>query len=349
MIFGDTLARLHTWRRHVLLGGGAVTLVVACSSSDSLPPLPTLEAGPDAHEEGTTTDAEVDGGSDASSADTGSAGPAGSGSLACSTRETLAEGVISAENLLFTSTGRLLVSGDEGIFELARGPDGAMTLATLQPGGACKFAGMVQVGDVIYANCYDFTDSHVYAAALAELSRFRAIFDLPGVKFANGLGADPEGRLYVASALDGQILRLTVDPSDAFAVTGQAVWQSFPQGSFPNGIKYLGGLFYWTNLGQIQRAPEDDDGGAPESFITGGHFFDDLTVSAEGLVATDIQAGTLGAFDLEGNTLGVTAGELLGGPSSVLRASGRLGLSAADLIVTEKTVNRVSAVHPCAR
>src|SRR5688572_2634693 len=46
-------------------------------------------------------------------------------SLCCGTKTTLAEGITAAENLFISSDERLFVSGDDGVYELVREPDGS--------------------------------------------------------------------------------------------------------------------------------------------------------------------------------------------------------------------------------
>jgi hypothetical protein len=277
--------------------------------------------------------------------------PADAGSLACATRTTLVEGVASAENLLFTSTGRLFVSGDDGIYDVVRGTDGGASLVPLVVGQTCHFAGMTEMSGTIYANCYDMgaNDSHVYAATLAAKPAFSSIYDLPGTALANGLTSDGVGKLYVASTFDGRVIALTVDAANPSKITSAADWPRPSGATIPNGIKYFDGTISLTSGNDLWTSPADADSGAAGTRIYAGtSYLDDLYAGASGFVVADFGGGALRSFGPTGQPAGATASMLLTSPSSVLPAAGRLGLSTSDFVVTEKGANRVAVVHACA-
>src|SRR5262249_6992133 len=124
------------------------------------------------------------------------------------TKDTLITSIASIENSMFTLTGRLFVTGDDGVYEITRDSSGAAGATRLATGDACKFAGMAEVNGFLYVNCYDGTDSSVFAASLSVTPSFRKIYDLPGVALANGAAADDAGRLYLADSTRGTIWRL---------------------------------------------------------------------------------------------------------------------------------------------
>lgn len=270
--------------------------------------------------------------------------------LARGRTQVLVEGIAAAENLLFTSDGRLLVSADSGIFELVREPSGAYRSQPLITDAPCSMGGMVEYRGTLYANCYDFSDARLYAAALgATPLSFRAIHALPGVTLANGLASDDTGNLYVAATFLGQILRLRVSASDPFAISAQDVWLGNP-GVFVNGLKYRGGSLYWTDFATIKSAVVRADGsaGRPRTLFSDWTiaFYDDLFVDDASIVAASFLAGGLRTFDVRGWPTGNTRARVLDGPSSVLPSNGRLGLPSGALVVSERNAGRVSLFIP---
>ena len=279
---------------------------------------------------------------------------AASALLLSATRETLVDGIAAAENSVFTSSGRLFVSGDDGVYEITR--DGKGAHATVRAAaehaagrsspGPCKFAGMAEARGVLYANCYDGTNAAIYAAALEPVPSFRSIYDLPGVALANGAAADAGGRLYVADSTHGTIWRLSIDPANPFAVTRK---EAFSAGNlFPNGLKVFDSALYFTDFVAIKRLPLLPDGsaGAVTTLNAQLTFFDDLYVDAKGIVVANFLFGELNLLTPGGIDVLDTAAFGLSGPSSVVPARGRLGLSTTDMVVTEKSANRVSVLHP---
>jgi hypothetical protein len=326
---------LRTWL------GVCVTVAFFPACSDSMAPSREPDGG--------TTDRDA-----RSVARDGSETPADGGSKAaglgaCSTRETIAENVASAENLLFTTTGRLFVSGDDGIFELTISGGAAPSLRTIEPKGACRFAGMVQLGDVIYANCYDLTDSSLFAAKLMGSPQFSSIYALPGEKLANGMTADPEGHLFVTSTFGDKIFRLTPDPGDPMSIAEKVELPVPAEALLPNGIKYLEKSLYFTSNGDLWNLPADATSGTQGTrLVAGSSYLDDLSVDASGIVVADFAGGALRSFDLTGKPTAATLPMLLGNPSSVLPAKGRLGFANNDWIATDKSANSLAVVHACA-
>ncbi len=340
-----------TTPRVLHLLGALFIYVSGCSDSHPSATTEPPEAGtPDAHP---TPVAE-------SGVDTGTATPVadaapldgGTGSLGCSTRTTLVGGVTSAENLLFLSgTGRLFVSGDDGIFEVTRGTGASVSLTKLTPSATCKFGGMTQVGAVVFANCYDLSDSHLYAANVDETSMFDSLYDLPGVQLANGLTSDSLGQLYIASTFDGRILRLTLSASGPLKITDETDLGGLPTPFAPNGIKQFNGSIYLTSGAELWKAgiPEADGGSDFKKLVTAPSYLDDLFVTESTIYVADFGGPAVLAYGLDGTEQGATPKGLLANPSSVVPALGRLGLGQDDLVVTEKPADRVAVVHPCAK
>lgn len=262
------------------------------------------------------------------------------------TREVLVEGIVSAENSLFTSSGKLLISGDEGIYDLRRDAGGRISANNVRAGEPCKFGGMAQLGSYVYANCYA-DKSALYAAPEATLA-FTKIADIAGTTLANGLAADPATRaLYVTATTEGKLFKLTVSASDPRKIDKQETVRSGL--FFPNGLDIYGGYLYYGEYlltGTIRRVPLSNVRGAPTLLVKQAvSFLDDFHVDDAGFLVADFLLDTLRAYDPRGSKVS-QSGASYKGPSSVQRARGRLGLGPNDVIVTEKAANLVSVFRP---
>jgi hypothetical protein len=265
--------------------------------------------------------------------------------LAGGSRETLVESIAAIENSMFTSTNRLFVTGDDGVYEIVRDTAKAARATVRAAANGCKFAGITETHGVLYVNCYDGTNSSVFAATLDDAPSFRKIYDLPGVGLANGAAADDAGRVYVADSLHGTIWRLTIDAANPFTVTSR---DAFSTGNlFPNGLKFFAGSIYYTDFLAVKRVPllADGSAGALATLNAQLTFLDDLYVDDAGIAVANYLFGTVEGLTPSGVDLLDTAA-LFSGPSSVLPAQGRFGLSSKDILVTEKNANRLSVFHP---
>lgn len=254
-------------------------------------------------------------------------------------RTTLAD-VTAAENQTLTSDGRHFVTGDEGIYELSPNGQGGAVAVVRAQAQDCKFSGIVEVGEVLYANCYATSDSYLYAAKRTPSPEFRRVHTFEaGTRLANGLTSDAQGRLYAASTYRGRILRLTLASGDPLAVANETLWLE-GTGPLTNGIKYVAGQVYWTDGSEIKRAAVNADGsaGPTRTFATGGALYDDVFVDPRGLLAADYIGGYIRAFDRDGNVLATTKVGLEG-PSSIVAAP---AFGAGAFVVTERSGNRVS-------
>jgi hypothetical protein len=261
------------------------------------------------------------------------------------TRETLVDSIASIENSAFTATGRLFVTGDDGIYEITRDATGTPGATVRAASNGCKFAGIAETHGVLYVNCYDGTNSSVFAAALDQTPSFQKIYDLPGVGLANGAAADDAGRLYVADSLHGNLFRLSIDGKNPFTVTSR---EAFSTGNvFPNGLKFFGGSIYYTDFFAVKRIPllADGSAGTVATLTTQLTFFDDLHVDDGGILVANYLFGTAEGLTTTGVDLLDTVAFGFSGPSSVLPAKGRFGLSDKDVLVTEKGANRLSVFH----
>jgi hypothetical protein len=267
-------------------------------------------------------------------------------SLASGTRTTIAS-VIGAENQLFTSTGRLFVTGDKGIYELKKKPDGTferIVAAPEQKSPFCQFGGITEARGLLYANCYGVTDSWLFAAKLEQTVSFRSIAMLNGRGLANGLTSDAQGRLYIATTLQNQILRFTTAQNDPFTVATRETFQN-NSGALTNGLKHYEGVIYWSDGAAIKKNTVDRYYSGPPTVVADFAYFDDLHVDASGYLITDYTGNVLRAYDSRGRATSVSP-RSFNGPSSVGRALGRAGLGPRTLVITERGGNRVSIFEP---
>lgn len=232
----------------------------------------------------------------------------------CGNTYTVADGIPDAENSLFTTDGRLLVTGGTNIYEIK--PGEAVPLYE----GTANFTGMAEYKGYVYAlamktefglppscsipNLLDpgamtamvsclaetFTD-HVLLAAKIQSGKlsFREIYSLHDVLIPNGMVSDGQGNLYIANETflpGGSIIRLKLSASDPETVTAQEVWANSGKGVIsPNGMSLRNGQIYFTDFNMfsftqasVKKIPIMANGSAGQSFTlyerTG--MFDDL-------------------------------------------------------------------------
>ena len=252
--------------------------------------------------------------------------------------------VSAAENQIYTNDGRLFVTGGNGIFEIVGGANGDATVIERMPKQTCGFGGIVEASGVLYVNCTGSNTSHLYAATLTATPTFKRVYTFQSTPLANGLTADSQGRLYIASTFAGRILRLTPSATDPLMFTRGEVWLD-GAGIFTNGIKYASGSIYWTDGTSVNRVAIKADGthDKPKSVFAALTYFDDLAVDSSGVLVADYLGGAIRSYDLNGRSTGTVASGLKG-PSSVAKA--RAPFPTGSFIVTERGANQVSLVTP---
>ncbi|MET0340572.1 MAG: hypothetical protein ABW252_06200 [Polyangiales bacterium] len=262
--------------------------------------------------------------------------------LARGTRTVLVSDIPTAENVLFLSDGRLLVSGDKGLYHLTRDASGKISAQNLVPNAPCAFGGIAEARATVYVTCYDFSRAYIYASSLEPLAFERAV-EVKDTIIGNGMSTDGE-RLYLSSTGQMKIVQLSIDPSDPKKLGGQTNFISGLDTPLPNGIDILDGALYWTDLLTLKTVPLDKKKPA-RTLATRATLYDDLHVDARGVIACDYTGNVLVAYDPTGKQVAQTK-PVFKSPSAVVPARGRLGFGQDDLIVTERGGGIVSVYRP---
>jgi len=242
----------------------------------------------------------------------------------CDEKYTISSDVPDAENAIFTTSGRLFVTGGTNIYEI--NPDGSKS--ALCEEGRYNFTGMAQVGNYLYAvateyrfdcspdSCGDLNifsptavsdfvncigdmlkDSFILCAEIVpgDLS-FTNIYTIENTFIPNGMVADSSGRLYIADETFlpiGKIIRLTL--SSPISVASQETWLDTSDNMYSaNGMSIKGNSIYFTdfNMLRIQTSVKkvtinsDGSAGTMRTVYDRIGFFDDL--SAGTLFGTNV-------------------------------------------------------------
>ena len=282
----------------------------------------------------------------------------------CGPRETLIEGLGNAENSLFTSNGRLLITGAD-IWEIKQ-TENAYEAEVLTENLDCIYAGIDQYKNYIFAVCSadKKLKPWLLRAELAEEMVFEKIYPLTGFTMANGMAIDATGHVYIADETivnaKGRIVSLSLTQDDVPEVvpSSEKVWLSGDEGAqSPNGVTIIDNYLFFTNL-DIRRmanintsvkrvAIEGDTHGAVETVykrktLKNSSFFDDLThVTYSGtqyLIMADYLKGTTLAVEAfktnQPAPLYETEAGKFAGPTSCIVGQG-IGFGITDLLVTE--------------
>lgn len=249
-----------------------------------------------------------------------------------------------AENIQFSDSGRLFVSGGTNVYEITRSGQTFESHALLD--GSCNFTGLAIRANTLYANCFN---GHLYAAPLGSSAATQAkLVDIysTGLASANGLSEGPENTLYIVNGpiTDApRVVKLTLDAADPLKVTAQADWLT-SEVQMPNGIQRRGNTLYIMNSNalagagtQILAVPIQSDGSAgavevrAELFAIG----DDIALVGDYFLTTEYVTGGASLLKPDGTAAqSITAGTFIG-PSHIEVTRGPL-FKPGQILVTEK-------------
>ena len=263
-------------------------------------------------------------------------------------------GIPDAENIHFTTEGRLFVTGGSNAYEVVQDSDESFQAIPLTEAG-CNFTGMAQKGNTMYFVC---GDGQLFAASLDDISNLQVIFQMQGMCIANGTALGPDGHLYVVDeplnpaciVLDPKIVRLNINADDSLQIDSQETWLgssglgllALGVGNdlrFPNGLAVQGSRFYSTDGGTVFYVDLLADGSAgevtPIYFAPTAH--DDLSLAGDSLLVTDFFGGRIFQLSLDGELLQQTNLLTFDSPSAVQQARPPMFRS-DDILVTEKGI-----------
>ncbi len=288
---------------------------------------------------------------------------------------TLADNIPDAENLLFTSDGRLFISAAEYVYEYTE--NGGAEVVQYTP--KAEFLGMAQYGNYLYLIRSTIRIQPVQQLDLAKLIeqglvqyiynqlsdllmekellradlnqsplKFTPVYTLKDMFLPNGMAADSSGNLYIADETFltlGQIVKLTITGD---SIT-QRKWLSTADNvCSPNGMSIRGNTLYFTDFkistGKAMVKKVDIINGNPGSVTTlysQTGLFDDLEAGSykgvEGIVVANFAKGSLLLLDKSGKLISEILKGELDFPSSVTIGAGNM-FSSNDLIITEKGI-----------
>ena len=266
-------------------------------------------------------------------------------SSSCGSKTKLLD-IPSAENILFTPEGRLFVSGGTNVFEITR--DAAGWHANPLSATSGNFTGLAQIGNMLYANCFD---GNLYAAALTATPALQPIHAM-GLAAPNGLSPGPNGELYLvngplasSSLPSPKIVRLKLDPTNPLHVIEQTDWLTASV-SFPNGIQRRGNTLYFSDsnavppqLGLIKTVEilANGSAGVPQTIASFNGLRDDFSFVGDKILAVSYSNGQIFLIGADGQIQSQTNPLSFDNPSAVRQGQAPL-FAANELLVTEKGV-----------
>lgn len=222
-----------------------------------------------------------------------------------------------AENILFTNTGKLIVSGGKNIYQIIEKTDvhgnKYFDDDPLYSGGNCAFGGIAQSGNWVFTVCGElkfewkgFTfrlrqDNHLMAADLtAEDLEFKVVETtldkdpLDSLAIPNGIAFTPSGQLAIAdenffAQSSVGLITLNYDGEDPVLTHFDQDWLGAEFGvQSPNGVRATENELFVSDGNKVRKFTFDDNGNIPLEFIT-----DDGQVIDNGPSSNEIYSGSL--------------------------------------------------------
>lgn len=257
--------------------------------------------------------------------------------------------IADAENSIFTSEGRVFISGGTHVYLLDTSSAGIVA-EPWSPAG--NFTGLAQIGATVYAMTFDGV-----LHASRDGGFFVPIQQLSAMHAANGMVAGPGGELYVVNGPlssntlpDPKIVRVRLDPADPLHVVGQTTWLT-DRIKFPNGLARRGNTLYFTDsrsfkpaLGLIRAVDilADGSAGTPRDVAHFPGIPDDLSFDGDDFVVALYSNGAVVRYGSDGHYISQINPGTFAGPSSA--RIGRIPGTPArpgdlqGVVVTEKGV-----------
>lgn len=219
----------------------------------------------------------------------------------CIANEPLEKDVIArigdAENILFTDTGRLFVTGAYGVYEISQdAAEHYVADVYFSAESECSFTGLAQIDDWLFTACMGPEEKALFAISLSDNSQFSVLDPLEDLVIPNGIAAIPQrNELLIADENflgQGGISKAEIDFSGPLPVLAafQSEWIGAAQGvRVSNGVKVKGDYIYLTDYGKLQRVYVDPKDGpqTAETLYETGSVLDDLTLYCDGALIAD--------------------------------------------------------------
>ena len=225
----------------------------------------------------------------------------------CLERDKLAQ-VPDAENQLFTSDGRYIVTGGTGAFEIKRNGTNYVAEPIASDTGTCNHTGLAQIGSWVFTACqhrplFGSANNHLLAAKLVAGQPLRFVQversstdPLDAMAIPNGLAVTPDGKLLIADFnLFGSagVARVSLDFGGAKprVVNFEANWLNWQHGiHHPNGVRVNGSELFVSDLGSVRRFKFDAAGRVPLTLPTpsGGSVKNEVLVFQAATIVDDI-------------------------------------------------------------
>lgn len=228
-----------------------------------------------------------------------------------------------AENILFTSTGTLLVTGGESVYRIQKNTaaNGSVSyqVRSVYAGEKCSFTGLAQQGDWVFAACgktylkwKGFTfklgvDTRLFAANVKSPGGIHFVRidqqddndPLDRLVVPNGLAFTPNGELLIADSNylgQGHVGKITLDYSGTYPRVAQfdRDWLDASYGiDSPNGVRVADNKLFLSDGNTIRRFFFDASGEIPLTFFDAAgnevsNLPDDNEIYSEGLIIDDI-------------------------------------------------------------